>query len=141
MKRFLRTTLALPVAALILSACSSLPYYPYKTYGTQSDVRVSENLKNVTLVMCTSQNCFQLQVHGLWTKVPDQGRIRMAYFFQAGGYQSITTCQSGFSFVPRADTRYYLDFTVRSEHCRLNLYRLDASTRVGIALEPSVQRL
>jgi hypothetical protein len=91
--------------------------------------------------MCDGSTCYVIKpVHGE-LQVPVNHRLILYKVLVASGYQVMYSCTPGLSFVPYAGTTYYADFALRAEHCLLNLYREDPSSRVGIAFDPTVRGL
>ncbi len=136
-----RTTLRLLIgaAALLLSACHTLPtYQPVAGDPTVSFVGMGKPS------FCTKAGRFQLDVteaDGYRTaRVPAGQRISMWSYMSFQGYQVITTCMPTLAFTPQTGSAYIVNAGLNNGKCFIEVVREDKSRDTGVALETSAGR-
>ena len=120
-----------------LAGCVGLPSYQPTAGAAMVDVKLSPNMRNDTMTLCVAGSCYRAHPSEGHLKVPAGEQVALFRNFVAGGYQVTYSCYPGVSFQTRANLAYYADFEVRANRCGFWVFRLDPSSRVGIALEPT----
>ena len=123
--------------ACVLAGCVGLPSYQPPANAAMVDVKLSPNMRNDTMTMCVDATCYSAHPGNGHLKVPAGERVTLFRNFVAGGYQVTYSCHPGVSFHAQAGLAYYADFELRANHCGLLVFRLDPTSRVGIAWEPT----
>lgn len=137
--------LIISVLTIALSGCSGLPTYHADQGTTLSAVRLSPNMFGNTLSMDTVDGEYSLPSKDGVVYVPVDARIRIWRRYETvdiitGHINKTYSCVPGISFIPKTGVTYYLDFELRGSRCSLLVYREDPTSRVGIALEPTIER-
>jgi len=128
---------ALPAAALLLGACSTLPTYePKAADATISFVGMGRPS------FCSRAGQFDLDVieaDGYRTaKVPTGSRITIWNFMSFDGYNVVSSCSPTLAFTPVSGKSYILNAGLADGKCFIELVREDKSRPTGVALEPSL---
>ena len=127
------------VAALLLSACATLPVYqPAAADPTVSFVGMGKPS------FCSSAGKFQLEVteaNGYSTaKVPANERISIWSSMAFQGYNVTSSCSPAVAFTPRTGSAYIVNAGLSSGQCFIELVREDKSRPAGVTLEQSTGR-
>ncbi len=133
------TSLLSLLAALVLSACGTLPVYQ-PAAGDPTITFVGMGRPG----FCSSAGRFQLDVivaNGFSTaKVPANQRISIWSGMSFQGYNVITSCAPKLAFTPRSGSAYIVNAGLDSGQCFIELVREDKSRPAGVALEMSTGR-
>lgn len=137
--------LAVSVLTAALSGCVGLPSYTAGQGTALSPVRLSPNMTGNTLGLVTAEGSYSLPSKDGFVYVPDGARVRIWRRYDQMGvttahFSTSSYCAPNISFIPQVGMAYYLDFELRGDHCSLLIYRKDPTSRVGIALEPTIER-
>lgn len=127
----------LALLACVLAGCAGLPPYKPAAGAALVDVKLSPNMRNDTMTLCVSGSCYRAYPSEGHLKIPAGERVALFRNYVAGGYQVTYSCYPGVSFQTRANLAYYADFEIRADRCGFWVFRLDPSSRIGIAFEPT----
>jgi hypothetical protein len=130
----------LPVAAAaaLLNGCVGLPVYTPPPGTQTADIKLSANMADDSMSMCTRDGAYLLKPRNGVVKVPADQRVHLWHAFVSGGYRVMYSCAPGISFTPDPHDAYYADFEVRAEKCSLLVYRQDPHSRTGLAFDPTI---
>lgn len=121
----------------VLAGCVGLPSYQPPVDAAMVDVKLSPNMRNDTMTLCVDRTCYRAHPSKGHLKVPAGKRVMLFRNFVAGGYQVTYSCHPGVSFQTRGDLAYYADFEIRADRCGFLVFRLDPTSRIGVAWEPT----
>lgn len=131
------TRLLCAAAALLLSACHSLPVYE----PTASDASIAF-IGMGRPAFCTASGRYGLDVVAAdgyrSAKVPAGQRLTLWTGMTFDGYQVISRCSPALAFTPAAGGSYIVNAGLSSGQCFIELVREDKSRDTGVALEASV---
>lgn len=130
---------AFVVAGSLLAACQTFPRYQAPLHGTAI---VDVSRANVTTI-CTGGKGYSVAgAAGGKLAVPvDAGPVTLYSFIYLQDYNVSYSCYPGLSFQPQAGSEYLFNIELDGQRCMPDLYRKDpANTRIGLQLEPSVER-
>lgn len=136
MKNYQRMVMPVLLAS-VLTGCVVLPSYKPAAGTSMVDVKLSPNIRNDTMTLCVDGSCYRAHPSEGHLKVPAGERVALFRNFVAGGYQVTYSCYPGVSFQTLANLTYYADFEIRANRCGFWVFRIDQSSRVGIAFEPT----
>lgn len=132
--------LGLAAVAGVLAGCA-LPLYRPAPGTPMADVRLSPNMRNDAMTLCVDATCYTARPSQGHLEVPVGREVTLYRNFVAGGYQVTYSCYPGMRFRPQAATGYYADFEIRANRCGFWIFRLDPSSRAGIAFDPTARRI
>ena len=139
MNRF-RLLIAIIGMTVALTGCVGLPTYVPAPGEALTKIKLSPNMGDGPIGMCTSKGEYTVRATNGYAQLPANQRIRIWRNFVTSGYRVIYSCAPGVSFDAYPNVTYYADFEVRAEKCGLNVYRMDSTSRAGLALDPTVGR-
>jgi len=128
-----KPALMLPLA-LVLGGCVA-NYHPAPGQAT---ARV--NLNHVMQPeMCLNGEIYRLPVDQAgYSRIPAGQRVVLRSRHYVQGYPASYVCNPSLSLVPQAQGSYYANLELRNDRCRLEVFREDPQSAVGLAHEPSV---
>jgi len=129
------------VSMLAIGLAGCLPIYRPGAGTALTDVKLSPNMRNDALTLCVDATCYTAHPRKGHLQVPVGHDVTIFRNFVAGGYQVTYSCYPGMRFQPQADLAYYADFEIRADRCGFWIFRLDPSSRVGIAFDPTARRM
>jgi len=126
------------VVVSLLSGCGVLPQY----HAAPGASTAKLNLKSAgSKWICVSGERHRLVGDSTgYADIPAGARLTIgSNYYYNDGYVS-TSCNPRTSLVPEPSQRYYIDFEIESDRCFALIFKEDATTRTGLALEPTLSR-
>lgn len=73
-----------------------------------------------------------------YADIPAGSRVTIGASYNNYVYNGVSTsCNPKSSIVPEAGQRYYIDFEIEAERCYALIFKEDAASRTGLALDPT----
>lgn len=135
----MKKALCAATCCLLLSACQSFP--PYGSPAAGTDIATIDLSRSNVSSICVNGELYTVtRASGDLTKlpVPTNTRVGINSFYYYSGYQVSYSCAPGISFQPKAGEHYLVTFENDSNGCRLEVYRKDEPSRIGLAIERSI---
>jgi hypothetical protein len=136
MTRYIRALAAFIVA--LTSGCGTVPEY----HAPPGAAVAKLNLKSQgsKWVCVSGQRQWLTPDSTGYANIPVGRRLTIGSDYHNDVYGGVSTsCNPRSSIVPQSGQHYYIDFEIEAEHCNAFIFKEDATSRTGLALDSTFE--